>query len=76
MYHMNGKKIRTTDGTIPIMGISIIGTSEYRRNDRIPMYFRIVPRLNFFNAKSFTLKNKTANVVTAKTVIIIGCHDS
>jgi hypothetical protein len=76
MYHAIGKKIKITDGAIPIMGISIIGTSEYRRNDWIPMYFRIALRLNDFSDKSFILKNKTPNVATAKTAIRIGCHDS
>jgi len=33
IYQTIGKKMSITEGRVPIIGINIIGTREYRKND-------------------------------------------
>ena len=58
MYHVIGKIIKIKDNFTPTMEINIIGTSEYLRNDCIPIIFRILVLLNVFIVKNLILNIK------------------
>ena len=56
MYHAIGMIINIIEFIIPIVDISIIGTSEYLRNDWVDIYFLILSLLNSFMKSNLVVK--------------------
>ena len=69
IYHAIGKIIRTIEYFKPIIEISIIGTSEYRKKDCPAIYFLILFLSTFFIDRSFIFSIKTPIIAIIKIAI-------